>query len=80
MFKTLGLCIVATVICVGCNSSSSTGSSKDDGVSGEIVRVSRQNNSGTYAYFKEVADNFYKFRKNYAIWGDAQRMKSTYLK
>jgi len=32
------------------------------------------------AYFKEVADNFYAFRKNYAIWGDAQRMKSTYLK
>ena len=32
------------------------------------------------AYFKEVAENFYAFRKNYAIWGDAQRMKSTYLK
>ncbi|NKC12744.1 MAG: C4-dicarboxylate ABC transporter [Gammaproteobacteria bacterium] len=31
-------------------------------------------------YFKEVADQFYAFRKNYAIWGDAQRMKSTYLK
>ena len=31
-------------------------------------------------YFKKVAEDFYAFRKNYAIWGDAQRMKSTYLK
>lgn len=31
------------------------------------------------AYFKKVADDFYEFRKNYAIWGDAQRMKSTYI-
>lgn len=31
-------------------------------------------------YFKEVAENFYAFRKNYSIWGDAQSMNSTYLK
>jgi TRAP-type mannitol/chloroaromatic compound transport system substrate-binding protein len=36
--------------------------------------------SANDAYFKKVADDFYGFRKNYSIWGDAQRMKSTYLK
>ncbi len=30
--------------------------------------------------FKKVADSFYGFRKGYKTWGDAQRMKSTYLK
>lgn len=28
--------------------------------------------------FKSVADHFYKFRKNYKIWGDAQSLKNTY--
>ena len=32
------------------------------------------------ATFKEFADSFYAFRKNYAIWGDAQALKSTYVK
>ncbi|MBT6276578.1 MAG: TRAP transporter substrate-binding protein [Chromatiales bacterium] len=32
------------------------------------------------AYFKKVADDFYAFRKAYSIWGNAQRMESTYLK
>ena len=32
------------------------------------------------ATFKEFADSFYAFRKNYAIWGDAQSLKSTYIK
>ena len=32
------------------------------------------------AALKKVADDFYAFRKNYSIWGDAQRMESTYLK
>ena len=32
------------------------------------------------ATFKEFADSFYAFRKNYAIWGDAQALKSTYIK
>ena len=36
--------------------------------------------SANDAYFKKVAEDFYGFRKNYAIWGDAQRMKSSYLK
>jgi TRAP-type mannitol/chloroaromatic compound transport system substrate-binding protein len=30
--------------------------------------------------FKKVADHYLAFRKNYAIWGDAQSMKPTYLK
>jgi TRAP-type mannitol/chloroaromatic compound transport system substrate-binding protein len=32
------------------------------------------------ATFKEFADSFYEFRKGYAIWGEAQALKSTYLK
>jgi len=30
--------------------------------------------------FKKVADHYLEFRKKYAIWGDAQYMKGTYLK
>ena len=29
--------------------------------------------------FKKVADSYYKFRKAYAIWGNAQSLKPTYL-
>jgi TRAP-type mannitol/chloroaromatic compound transport system substrate-binding protein len=29
--------------------------------------------------FKKVADSYYKFREAYAIWGEAQALKSTYL-
>ena len=32
------------------------------------------------ALFKKVADHFYKFRAEYAVWGDAQSLKGTYLK
>src|SRR5436309_2193588 len=32
------------------------------------------------ATFKKVADHYLDFRKRYAIWGDAQVMKPTYLK
>lgn len=38
---------------VGCENTGSGGGS-GNGVSGEIVLVSRQNNSGTYSYFKEI--------------------------
>jgi TRAP-type mannitol/chloroaromatic compound transport system substrate-binding protein len=31
-------------------------------------------------YFKKFADSFYAFRDQYRIWGDAQSLKSTYLK
>ncbi len=57
-----GLGVVAALLCIGCNSSSEVGA-PGAGVSGEVVRVSRQNNSGTYAYFKEVVigkDGFFK--------------------
>jgi TRAP-type mannitol/chloroaromatic compound transport system substrate-binding protein len=30
--------------------------------------------------FKKIADHYANFRKKYAIWGDAQYMKATYLK
>lgn len=30
--------------------------------------------------FKKVADNYLEFRKTYKLWGDAQALKSTYLK
>src|SRR5690606_35595322 len=30
--------------------------------------------------FKKVADHYFAFRKQYAIWGDAQYMRPTYLK
>ena len=30
--------------------------------------------------FKKVSDHYLEFRKKYAIWGDAQYMKGTYLK
>jgi TRAP-type mannitol/chloroaromatic compound transport system substrate-binding protein len=30
--------------------------------------------------FKKIADNFYAFREQYRIWGEAQSMKPTYLK
>ena len=45
---------------IGCTIDRSSGGA---GVSGEIVRVSRQNNSGTYAYFQEAVvgkDAFFK--------------------
>lgn len=29
-------------------------------------------------FFKEIAESFYAFRKQYAIWGNAQALKSTY--
>ena len=32
------------------------------------------------ALFKRVADHYLEFRKKYAIWGDAQLVKPTYLK
>ena len=32
------------------------------------------------AFFKRVADHYLDFRKRYAIWGDAQLVKPTYLK
>ena len=31
------------------------------------------------ATFKKVADHYLDFRKKYAIWGDAQVVKPTYL-
>jgi len=59
LFVLLGLLSI-----VGCNSGgSSVGGGHGDGVSGEVVRVSRQNNSGTYAFFKEVVigkDGYFK--------------------
>jgi TRAP-type mannitol/chloroaromatic compound transport system substrate-binding protein len=30
--------------------------------------------------FKKIADDYFSFRKQYAIWGEAQAMKPTYLK
>jgi TRAP-type mannitol/chloroaromatic compound transport system substrate-binding protein len=30
--------------------------------------------------FKKIADHYLSYRKNYAIWGEAQAMKPTYLK
>ncbi len=30
--------------------------------------------------FKKVADSYFAFRDKYRIWGDAQKMESTYLK
>jgi TRAP-type mannitol/chloroaromatic compound transport system substrate-binding protein len=30
--------------------------------------------------FKRIADDYLAFRKNYAIWGDSQLMKATYVK
>ena len=30
--------------------------------------------------FKQIADHYLNFRKQYAIWGDSQLMKATYLK
>jgi TRAP-type mannitol/chloroaromatic compound transport system substrate-binding protein len=38
-----------------------------------------QEESAKDALFKKIADDYLAFRKNYAIWGDAQYMKSTYL-
>jgi TRAP-type mannitol/chloroaromatic compound transport system substrate-binding protein len=35
--------------------------------------------SATDPLFKRIADDYLAFRKNYAIWGDAQFMKPTYL-
>jgi TRAP-type mannitol/chloroaromatic compound transport system substrate-binding protein len=29
--------------------------------------------------FKKVADHYLDFRKKYAVWGDSQYMKATYL-
>ena len=30
------------------------------------------------ALFKEVADSYFNFRKQYKIWGEAQALKATY--
>jgi TRAP-type mannitol/chloroaromatic compound transport system substrate-binding protein len=38
-----------------------------------------QEESAKDATFKKVADHYLDFRKRYAIWGDAQVMKPTYL-
>lgn len=62
LFSTAGLLSVLALFSVGCSGGSSGSGS---GVTGEIVRVSRQNNSGTYAYFKEVVignDGYFKQR------------------
>jgi TRAP-type mannitol/chloroaromatic compound transport system substrate-binding protein len=32
------------------------------------------------AYFKEIADSYFAFRKVYRTWGQAQALDSTYLK
>jgi TRAP-type mannitol/chloroaromatic compound transport system substrate-binding protein len=29
--------------------------------------------------FKRIADDYLNFRKQYAVWGDSQAMKPTYL-
>jgi len=36
--------------------------------------------SANDAYFKEIAESFYAFRKVYRTWGTAQQLDSTYLK
>jgi TRAP-type mannitol/chloroaromatic compound transport system substrate-binding protein len=36
--------------------------------------------SGKDPVFKKIADDYLAFRKQYAIWGDAQYMRATYLK
>ena len=41
----------------------------------EVIR----DESAKDATFKKVADNYLAFRKQYAIWGDAQALKATYL-
>jgi len=38
-----------------------------------------QEESAKDPLFKKVADHFLEFRKKYAIWGDAQIVKGTYL-
>ena len=38
-----------------------------------------QEESAKDPLFKKIADDYLAFRKNYAIWGDAQVMKPTYL-
>jgi TRAP-type mannitol/chloroaromatic compound transport system substrate-binding protein len=38
-----------------------------------------QEESAKDPLFKKIADDYLAFRKNYAIWGDAQYMKPTYL-
>jgi TRAP-type mannitol/chloroaromatic compound transport system substrate-binding protein len=30
--------------------------------------------------FKKIADHYAKWRQTYAIWGDAQELKNTYMK
>jgi TRAP-type mannitol/chloroaromatic compound transport system substrate-binding protein len=39
-----------------------------------------QEESAKDPLFKKIADDYLDFRKKYAIWGDAQAMKPTYLK
>ncbi|MCB1744793.1 MAG: TRAP transporter substrate-binding protein [Gammaproteobacteria bacterium] len=39
-----------------------------------------QEESAKDEWFKKVADSYFQFRKEYSVWGDAQRMESTYLK
>jgi hypothetical protein len=39
-----------------------------------------QEESAKDPLFKRIADHYFDFRKNYAIWGDAQTLRPTYLK
>jgi TRAP-type mannitol/chloroaromatic compound transport system substrate-binding protein len=39
-----------------------------------------QEESAKDPLFKKIADHYLNFRKQYAIWGDSQYMKATYLK
>ena len=41
----------------------------------EVVKEESAND----AFFKEIADSFFAFRKVYRTWGTAQSLKSTYL-
>jgi TRAP-type mannitol/chloroaromatic compound transport system substrate-binding protein len=38
-----------------------------------------QEESAKDPLFKKVADDYLAFRKKYAVWGDSQAMKATYL-
>jgi TRAP-type mannitol/chloroaromatic compound transport system substrate-binding protein len=39
-----------------------------------------QEESAKDPLFKRIADHYLNFRKQYAIWGDSQYMKASYLK
>ena len=40
----------------------------------------REEESANDPLFKRIADDYLDFRKKYAIWGEAQFVKPTYLK